>query len=132
MPFAHENLQMTIHSRTGDAFMKKLLLAMIFSGFVSVPVFADSVNVLFGVPIPRGDSDVYHQNEAETTFRVKDLNDFIGSVGYDHFLEIISAWEGTLPITREIQRFRIESSCIPMAGPFFGTFGSKSSRWKSP
>jgi Outer membrane protein beta-barrel domain len=65
--------------------MKKLLLAMIFSGFVSVPVFADSVNVLFGYAIPRGDSDVYQQNEAETTFRVKDLNDFIGSVGYDHF-----------------------------------------------
>src|SRR5262249_8311890 len=68
-----------------NVFMRKLLLFMIFSGFVSIPVFADSINVLFGYALPRGDSDVYTQNEAETTFRVKDLNDFVGTVGSDHF-----------------------------------------------
>ena len=66
--------------------MKKILLAGFLICLISIPVFADSINLLGGYAMPSGDSDVYEQNERETTFRVKDLNDFIGTVGYDHFL----------------------------------------------
>lgn len=65
--------------------MKKLLLSSIFLCFIGIPVFADSINFLGGYIYLNGDSDVYIQNEQETTFRVNDLNNFIGTVGYDHF-----------------------------------------------
>jgi opacity protein-like surface antigen len=65
--------------------MRKLLLLSFVFSVLAIPVMADSVNVFAGYVLPQGDSDVYTQNEAETTFRVKDLDDFSGSVQYDHF-----------------------------------------------
>jgi hypothetical protein len=70
----------------GQSHMRKLLLVGVLFWAITAPVLADSVNLLAGYFIPSGDSDIYQQNEAETTFRVNDLNDFIGSAGYDHFL----------------------------------------------
>jgi len=66
--------------------MKKFLLCVFFISAVSLPAFSDSITVLGGYVIPRGDSDVFSQNELETTFQVDDLNDFGGYVGYDHFI----------------------------------------------
>lgn len=66
--------------------MRKVLLLILLSAATAVPASAGSINALFGYVQPRGDSDIYSQNELETTFRTNDLNDFGGTVGYDHFL----------------------------------------------
>lgn len=65
--------------------MKKVLLALIF-GLLTMPVFADSINLLAGYVVPNGDSDVFTQNKIETTFDVGDLEDFGGTISYSHFL----------------------------------------------
>jgi len=66
--------------------MKKVLLFMFLCAAATFPASAGSINALFGYVQPSGDSDVFSQNERETTFRVNDLNDFGGSIGYDFFL----------------------------------------------
>lgn len=66
--------------------MKKLLAFILFAGLVGVPAFGDSVTGLIGWVQPRGDSDVFQQNEFETTFRVNDLDNIGGTFRYDHFL----------------------------------------------
>jgi Outer membrane protein beta-barrel domain len=66
--------------------MKKVLLFMFLCATAALPASAGSVNALFGWVQPSGDSDIYSQNEQETTFRVNDLDGFGGSVGYDFFL----------------------------------------------
>jgi len=66
--------------------MKTFLLSVLFLSMVSLPAFSDSITVLGGYVLPKGDSDVFKQNELETTFKVDDLNDFGVYVGYDHFL----------------------------------------------
>jgi hypothetical protein len=67
--------------------MKKQLLAFLaVAGLAVIPAFGDSVTVLGGYVMPKGDSDVYRQNELETTFQVDDLNYLGGSVRYDWFL----------------------------------------------
>lgn len=66
--------------------MKKLLAFFLFAGLAAIPAFGDSFTILGGYVLPRGHSDVYQQNERETTFRVSDLNNFGGTVRYDKFL----------------------------------------------
>lgn len=53
---------------------------------IAGPVYAGSLNVLGGYFRPAGDSDIFEQNELETTFDVRDLDTFGVTVGYDHFL----------------------------------------------
>lgn len=53
---------------------------------VAAPAFAGSFNILGGYVTPSADSDIYTQNELETTFQKSDLNDFGITFGYDHFL----------------------------------------------
>lgn len=65
--------------------MRKFLLFGFIFCVITIPAFADSINFFAGYVWPSGDSDIYTQNEAETTFRVNDLNGFSGSIGYDHF-----------------------------------------------
>jgi hypothetical protein len=66
--------------------MNKFLLILGFSLITACPVLAGSLTVLGGYVTPSGSSDIFTQNEQETTFRTKDLNDFGISIGYDHFL----------------------------------------------
>lgn len=66
--------------------MKKLLAFFLFAGLAAMPAFGDSITVLAGYVQPKGDSDVFQQNEFETTFRVKDLNNIGGTFRYDKFL----------------------------------------------
>jgi hypothetical protein len=66
--------------------MKKVLLFLFVCTVAALPASAGSINALFGYVQPSGDSDVFSQNERETTFRVNDLDDFGGSIGYDFFL----------------------------------------------
>ncbi len=67
--------------------MKKYLLLYVAVAFLfSVPAHADSFYILGSYVAPDGDSDVYDQNKAETTFEVDDLNGFGGTFGYDHFI----------------------------------------------
>ncbi|HSP06199.1 MAG TPA: hypothetical protein VLR94_03435 [Acidobacteriota bacterium] len=66
--------------------MKRLLALLLFTGLATAPAFGDSVTFLGGYVLPRGDSDVYKQNEKETTFRVSDLNGFGGTIRYDKFI----------------------------------------------
>ena len=65
--------------------MRKFLW-MIFLFGLAVPAFSDSVTVMGGYVVPRGKSDIFDQNERETTFKVKDLNGFGASISYDHFI----------------------------------------------
>lgn len=53
---------------------------------VAAPASAGSLNILGGYVTPSADSDIYTQNELETTFTKGDLNDFGITFGYDHFL----------------------------------------------
>lgn len=66
--------------------MKRLLLLILFSSVLSLPAFADSFTVTGSYFIPQGNSDIFSQNERETTFRTSDLNGFGGSFRYDHFM----------------------------------------------
>lgn len=66
--------------------MKKLLISAFFVILLSTAAFSDSVYVLAGYNWPAGKSDVFTQNESETSFRVNDLNWWSGTFGYDHFL----------------------------------------------
>ncbi len=66
--------------------MKKLLLSILFLSLLSLPAFADSVTVLGSYFMPRGNSDIFDQNELETTFRVSDLNSLGAAFRYDHFV----------------------------------------------
>ncbi len=66
--------------------MKRFILSVLFLVVVSLPAYSDSITVLGGYVLPKGDSDVFSQNELETTFEVNDLNDFGVYVGYDHFM----------------------------------------------
>lgn len=66
--------------------MKKILFSAFLVVLLSIPAFSDSMYVLVGYNWPAGKSDVYTQNERETSFRVNDLNWFSGTFGYDHFL----------------------------------------------
>ncbi len=66
--------------------MKRIFLYVLFLSIVNLPAFSDSITVLGGYVLPKGESDVFQQNELETTFEVDDLNDFGVYVGYDHFL----------------------------------------------
>jgi hypothetical protein len=66
--------------------MRRYLLAATLLLAFGIPVFSDSVTVMGGYTLPSGDSDVYRQNERETTFRVSDLGGFSGVFAYDHFL----------------------------------------------
>jgi hypothetical protein len=65
--------------------MRKWLL-IIAALMIAGPAWAGSINVLGGYVRPNGDSDVFQQNELETTFDVRDLDGFGVTVGYDHFL----------------------------------------------
>ena len=66
--------------------MKKYFCIISLLAAFASPAFSDSVTVLGGYLLPGGDSDVYKQNEQETTFEVSDLNDFALTGRYDHFL----------------------------------------------
>lgn len=66
--------------------MRKFLILTIFSCMAAAPAFAGSLNILGGYVTPAADSDIYTQNELETTFEKSDLNDFGFTFGYDHFL----------------------------------------------
>lgn len=66
--------------------MKKLFAFFLFGTLLSIAAFADSFTALGGYVRPRGHSDVFQVNEAETTFRVNDLDGFGGSFRYDWFL----------------------------------------------
>lgn len=66
--------------------MKKYLISAVFLILLNIPAFPDSFNISVGFNKPSGESDIYAQNERETTFRVSDLNGWSGSIGYDHFL----------------------------------------------
>ena len=64
----------------------KLALTVVFCTFLALPVFSGSVTILGGYVMPEAKSDVYEQNEFETTFETGDLQSFGGIVRYDHFL----------------------------------------------
>jgi len=66
--------------------MKTLWVSAIFVMLLAGPAFSDSMYFLLGYNFPHGGSDVYTQNERETSFHVSDLNGWSGSAGYDHFL----------------------------------------------
>jgi hypothetical protein len=66
--------------------MKKLFLFIVILFYSSLFVAADSITVLGGYVGPSGESDVYTQNERETTFEVSDLDGFGATFGYDHFI----------------------------------------------
>jgi opacity protein-like surface antigen len=80
------------HSRAGIArfggkfYMRRLLLSILFLAAVSLPAFADSITVTGSYFMPRGDSDIFTQNEHETSFRTNDLNGLGAQFRYDHFL----------------------------------------------
>jgi hypothetical protein len=66
--------------------MKKVLLMFVILGMSTLPVFGDSLDLLAGYVVPRGGSDVFDQNELETTFETDDLGGFGGSIAYNRFL----------------------------------------------
>ena len=66
--------------------MRRLIPLLLLFCFVSIPAFADSFYFLGGYAWISGDSDIYVQNELETTFDVDDLNNFTFTIGYDHFI----------------------------------------------
>jgi hypothetical protein len=66
--------------------MKKVFLLLLLSAAVVAPASAGSLTVLGGYAEPSGDSDVFDQNDRETTFETNDLASFAGTIGYDHFL----------------------------------------------
>ena len=66
--------------------MKKALALVAFAALIGIPALGDSITGTAGWVYLRGDSDIYSQNELETTFETSDLDDFGGSVRYDKFL----------------------------------------------
>jgi hypothetical protein len=66
--------------------MRKLLLSILFLCAVSLPAFSDSITITGSYFMPRGHSDIFDQNERETTFRTNDLNGFGAGFQYDHFI----------------------------------------------
>ena len=66
--------------------MRKVLAIAAFAALIGLPAFGDSITVTGGYFLPSGGSDVFEQNEIETTFEASDLNDFGGTIRYDHFL----------------------------------------------
>lgn len=66
--------------------MKRLMALFLLAGLAGVPAFGDSITFTGGYVLPKGDSDVYFQNELETTFDIHDLDGFGATIRYDHFL----------------------------------------------
>ena len=66
--------------------MKKLAAFFLLAGLAAIPAFGDSITITGGYFLPRGDSDVFFQNEIETTFDVHDLDGWGGTIRYEHFL----------------------------------------------
>ena len=56
--------------------MKKVVLLILLSVAAAIPASAGSLNVLAGYAQPAGDSDIFEQNEIETTFEKDDFRRF--------------------------------------------------------
>jgi Outer membrane protein beta-barrel domain len=64
--------------------MLRTLVVGIFI-LLAVPVWSDSITFLGSYFSPDGRSDIYGFNHKHTTFDTDDLNDWAGTVKYDHF-----------------------------------------------
>ena len=66
--------------------MRKALALAALVALIGIPAFGDSITGTIGYAWPSGDSDIFSQNEFETTFETSDLGGFAGTVRYDKFL----------------------------------------------